>query len=331
MHNILLYAITVLIWGSTWFVITFQLGVVDPLVSIAYRFGLAAIILLAFLALRGRLNIRQFTPNQHSYIALQGFLLFSLNYWLFYLGTGHITSGLVAVIFSTMTLMNTFNQALIFKIPINKQVVLGSMIGLAGVSAVFWPEIGNMGQNESVLTGIWLCLGASYIASLGNMAALRNSRDQIPVLEGNSLGMAWGALFSFAIILITGKTISFDMSFDYIWSLFYLAILGSAVAFGCYLTLMKNIGADKAAYATVLFPIVALIISTLFEGYVWTPEAFIGMGLVVAGNVIAMTNREKMLAWRPNRAKKIVEECQDVNSAQTESGAKSPVSGQKAD
>lgn len=143
--------------------------------------------------------------------------------------------------------------------------------------------------------------------------------------------MAWGALFSFAIILITGKTISFDMSFDYIWSLFYLAILGSAVAFGCYLTLMKNIGADKAAYATVLFPIVALIISTLFEGYVWTPEAFIGMGLVVAGNVIAMTNREKMLAWRPNRAKKIVEECQDVNSAQTESGAKSPVSGQKAD
>jgi len=305
MHNILLYGATVLIWGSTWYVITFQLGVVDPLLSISYRFGLAAIVLLAFLKFKGRLNIKQFTRRQHAFIALQGFLLFFLNYWLFYLGTAHITSGLVAVIFSTMTLMNIANQALIFKIQIKKQVVLGSVIGLAGVGAVFWPEIEGMNGNDAVLMGITLCLIASYLASLGNMAALRNSRDQIPVLESNSIGMAWGSLFSFLIAVGSGVEITFDTSLNYIWSLCYLAVFGSAIGFGCYLTLMKNIGADKAAYASVMFPIVALIISTIFEGYVWTWEALAGMGLVVAGNVIAMTDRERMLHWRPRMARKL--------------------------
>ncbi len=302
MQNFLLYATTVLVWGSTWFVITFQLGSVDPLLSIGYRFGLAAIIMLGFLKLRGRLNARKFTWRQHGYIALQGALLFSLNYWLFYIGTSYITSGLVAVIFSTMTLMNIINQAMFLKISVKKQVLFGSALGLIGISAVFWPEIKGMSGHESVLTGIGICLIASYLASLGNMAALRNNRDDIPVLESNSFGMAYGALFSFALVFLTGRAFTFDASFDYIWSLAYLAVLGSAVGFGCYLTLMKNIGADKAAYATVLFPIVALGVSTVFEGYIWTIEAVIGMGLVVIGNVIAMTDRRKMLAWRRHKA-----------------------------
>ncbi len=305
MQNALLYTMTVLIWGSTWFVITFQLGPVDPILSVSYRFALAAIALLGFLAIKGRLNIKQFTPRQHGFIALQGFLLFFLNYWLFYLGTEHVTSGLVAVIFSTMTLMNIVNQAIIFRIPVKKQVVLGSFIGLSGVAAVFWPEIRHMNGEDMVITGIGLCLIASYIASLGNMAALRNNRDQIPVLECNSLGMAWGALFSFLIACGMGIEINFDTSFDYLWSLVYLAIFGSAIAFGCYLTLLKNIGADKAAYASVMFPIVALIISTIFEGYVWTIEAFAGMALVVLGNIVAMTNRENLLAWRPRKTKQL--------------------------
>lgn len=305
MQNFLLYAVTVLIWGSTWFVITFQLGIVDPLVSISYRFALAAIILLGVLAFKNQLAPRNLTTRQHGFIALQGALLFCLNYWLFYIGTGYITSGLVAIIFSTMTLMNIANQALFFRIQVKKQVMLGSILGLIGITAVFWPEIRDMEGHETVIKGIAFCLVASYLASLGNMAALRNSRDQIPVLESNSYGMVWGAGLSMIIALAMGKTINFDPSFDYIWSLIYLAVLGSAVAFGFYLTLMKRIGADKAAYATVLFPIVALIISTLFEGYSWTIEAFAGMALVLMGNVIAMTDRERMLHWRPRKAKDI--------------------------
>lgn len=303
MNNIILYALTVLIWGSTWYVITFQLGSVDPLVSIAYRFGMAAVVMLGVLAIMGKLKPRAYNRKQHMFLALQGLFLFCLNYWLFYIGTGYLTSGLVAVIFSTMTLMNIVNQAMIFRIPIKKQVVLGSFIGLSGVTAVFWPEIAHMNGNDGVITGIVYCLVASYLASLGNMAALRNSRDEIPVIESNSYGMAYGAVFCFVIIFASGISITFDTSFNYIWSLVYLAILGSVIAFTCYLTLLKNIGADKAAYASVMFPIVALIISTVFEGYVWTPEALLGMGLVVIGNVVAMANREVLLHWRPRRAK----------------------------
>ncbi len=303
MNNIILYALTVLIWGSTWYVITFQLGSVDPLVSIAYRFGMAAIVMLGVLAVMGKLKPRNYTRKQHMFLALQGLFLFCVNYWLFYIGTAYLTSGLVAVIFSTMTLMNIVNQALLFGIKIKKQVVLGSFIGLSGIIAVFWPEIAHMNGNDGVITGIVYCLVASYLASLGNMAALRNSRDDIPVIESNSYGMAYGTVFCFAIIFVSGIPITFDTSFNYIWSLVYLALLGSVIAFACYLTLLKNIGADKAAYASVMFPIVALIISTIFEGYVWTPEALLGMGLVVIGNVVAMANREALLHWRPRRAK----------------------------
>lgn len=306
MNNIILYFLTVLIWGSTWYAITFQLGTVDPILSLCYRFGIAAIALMSFLALKKRLSPKSLSIRQHVFIALQGFLLFCLNYWLFYLGTGHITSGLVAVLFSTMSLMNVLNQRIIFKIPMKKQVVIGSLIGLSGISSIFWPEITGKAMSESILIGIILCMAATYTASLGNMASLRNSRDDIPVLEGNAYGMAYGALFSLSIALIKGTEFTYEPTWGYTLSLLYLALFGSAIAFGCYLTLMKNIGADKAAYATVLFPIVALLISTLFEGYIWTPQAAAGMMLVVIGNIVAMTNRERLLHWRRHKAKEII-------------------------
>ena len=298
MQNLILYAATVLIWGSTWFVITFQLGVVDPLLSIGYRFGIAGILILGFLAIKNRSSLLGLSRQAHLYIALQGFLLFCLNYWLFYIGTGYLTSGLVAVIFSTLTMMNIINQALFFKIRVNKQVVLGAAMGLVGIIAVFWNEVSHLHLHDAVMTGILFCIVASYVASLGNMSALRNSRAEIPVMVSNGYGMVYGAVFCIVIALALGKELRFDMSFDYIWSLAYLALLGSLAGFSLYLTLMKNIGADKAAYATVMFPIVALIISTFFEGYVWSVPALLGMALVVAGNVIAMTKRENLLHWR---------------------------------
>lgn len=306
MQNVILYATTVLIWGSTWYAITFQLGTVDPIVSLAYRFALAAIALMVFLKITNRLNFTQFTRREHAFIALQGILLFSLNYWLFYMGTGFVTSGLVSVLFSTISLMNVLNQRLFFKITIRRQVVFGSLIGLTGIGAIFWPEITNHDMTTEIMTGIGFCLIASYTASLGNMASLRNNRDNIPVLQGNAFGMAYGALFSVLIAIIKGAEFTFEPTIGYTISLIYLALFGSAIAFGCYLTLLKNIGADKAAYAAVLFPIVALAISTIFEGYTWTTQAAIGLVLVVIGNIVAMVNRERLLHWRRKKSREIL-------------------------
>lgn len=298
MSNTILYALTVMIWGSTWYAITFQLGEVHPLLSIAYRFGLAAIVLFVFLALRGRMKYMRFTKQQHFFIALQGFFLFCLNYWLNYVGTGYLPSGLVSVVFSTLTMMNILNQWVFFKIRVKKQVILGSLTGLIGITMVFWPEIDKISLGDTMLRGLLLVLAASYTASLGNMVALRNTRDSIPVIEGNSFGMMYGAGFSFLLALAAGAPLTFSTQTPYLLSLLYLAVFGSAIAFGTYLTLLRNIGADKAAYAGIMFPIVALAISTFLEGYIWTPLSVIGVAITLLGNLVAMTNRENLLHWR---------------------------------
>ncbi len=294
MHNAALYALTVLIWGSTWYAVTLQLGVVHPVSSVSYRFALAALLLFVYTYGIKKNRQRTFSFKQHIFIALLGLCLFCVNYILFYFGTQHLTSGLVAIIFSTITLMNIFNQAIFFRIKVKRQVAFGSIIGLFGILLVFWPEIVAFDLKSAALQGILLCLLASYSASLGNMVSIKNSRYKIPILEANTYGMAYGAFFSFIIAIYIGAPFTFDTSFSYVSSMLYLACFGSAIAFGCYLTLMKNIGADKAAYSTVLFPIVALTISTVLEGYVWNTTAIIGVSLALIGNVIAMTDNKRI-------------------------------------
>ena len=295
MQNLALYLSTVLIWGSTWFVITFQLGVVDPLLSLAYRFGLGAVMLFAFCLAFGRFRNRSISLRNHIFIALQGLFLFCLNYWVFYIATGYLASGLVAVLFSTISVMNIINQAVFFKIRVKPPVVLGSLLGLIGIGLVFRPEIQSLDLSDGSVIGLGLCILATFLASIGNMFAVRNRRADLPVIETNGYGMAYGAAISFVIALFSGVPITFDASFDYVWSLAYLALFGSVIAFCCYLTLVGRIGADRAAYSAVLFPIVALTLSTMFEGYVWTGDAIIGVSLILAGNVLALGNLDQML------------------------------------
>jgi drug/metabolite transporter (DMT)-like permease len=324
MPNALLYALTVLIWGSTWFAVSFQIGEVHPLLSVCYRFTAAALTLFIFLVITGRLKNARFTARQHVFIALQGLFLFCLNFWLFYQGTAYLTTGLVSVVFSSMSLLNTLNQALFFGIPFNRKVIVGSMIGLTGIILVFWPEIDSLSLKEGKIIGIALCLAGSYSASLGNMVSLRNTRSGIPVIEGNAMGMVYGAAYSFILALLAGAPLTFAFTPSYIISLLYLSVFGSAVAFGCYLTLVHRIGADKAAYATILFPIVALTISTFFEGYVWTPGALAGIALILFGNVITLANRENLLQWRPRRAREIIRTGSAAESPESEPTADSP-------
>lgn len=288
MQIFLLYITTVLIWGSTWFVITFQLGSVSPDLSVAYRFALAAFILFAFGFITKRINFSRFTALDHLFIAMQGAFLFCLNYWVFYIATGYLTSGLVAVSFSTIIVMNIFNQAIFFKKRVEKKTIYAALLGLAGIYLVFRPEIQTLSFESDAVVGLSFCLLATFIASLGNMAAVRNSSAGLPVSDVNALGMGYGALIMLAIAFFNGSEFTFDTSFNYLWSLFYLALLGSVLAFGCYLTLISKIGADKGAYAAVLFPIVALAISTVFESYIWTMDAMIGVGLILGGNIIVL-------------------------------------------
>jgi drug/metabolite transporter (DMT)-like permease len=286
MHSASLYLAAVLIWGSTWFAIKFQLGVIAPEVSLLYRFALASAILLIFCLLTKR-SLR-FSAQQHGFIALQGLCLFSSNYLVFYWATGLLTSGIVALLFSTVILMNIINAAIFLRAPIQARVVVGAFIGIAGIAAIFWSEVSSVEQSSDSWQGLWLCLIATFFASMGNILSARNQNNRLPVVQTNAWGMGYGALIMLVYALFSGAEFTYESTLSYSLSLIYLSVFGSILAFGSYLTLIGRIGADKTAYAAVLFPVSALGISTVFENYLWTLGAFGGFVLVLAGNYVVL-------------------------------------------
>lgn len=300
MKNFLFYTATVLIWGSTWIAIKMQLGTVDPMVSVAYRFALAALLLFVWCGAL-RLNMR-FTARHHIFMALQGLLLFGFNYLLFYIAELYITSGLAAVLFSTILVMNVVNSALFLNKPIERKVVLAAVLGLTGIVLVFRPEISTFSFDNHGVRGVLLCVGATLLASFGNIASAYNQKHHgLPIVQTNAYGMGYGALALWATAVLSGKAFIFEPTLIYAGSLVYLAVFGSIIAFGCYLALVGNIGADRAAYATLLFPIVALVISTLWEDYRWTPDAVAGIALILAGNGVMVHKRWQLPALLKRR------------------------------
>ncbi|MDH3351323.1 MAG: EamA family transporter [Gammaproteobacteria bacterium] len=289
MQVIFLYASVVLIWGSTWAAIRYQLGDVAAELSVAYRFGIAAFFLYTY-ALLSRRQIR-LPADAYAFVFLQGTLLFCLNYFLMYYGTARVTTGLIAVLFSSIIFFNAVFERVFFNRPIDSRLFIAGILGLGGIALIFWPEVSVVSLENDTVVGIILVLLGTVIASLGNMTAVVNTRRGLPVIAVNAHAMAWAALLSFLIAALLGREISFSTEKSYLLSLAYLAVFGSAIAFGCYLALIRRIGAARAAYSSVMFPIVALAISTVAEGYQWTGIAAAGIILTLAGNYLILSGR----------------------------------------
>jgi drug/metabolite transporter (DMT)-like permease len=286
MSDLALYACSVLIWGSTWLAIKFQLGTVPPAVSVAWRFATAALILMAYARLK-RLPLR-FDGRTHAWLALQGLLLFGINYVLVYLSEQSLTSGLVALIFSLIAFCNIAGMRVFFSVPVKPAALSGAILGVIGVALVFWPELANFSMSPARRVGVVLALISTVVASLGNMTATRNHRSRLPVVQANAWAMMYGAIFVAIYATMAGGRFVFDRSVPYIASLLYLALFGSVIAFVAYLTLLGRIGADRAGYAGVAIPIVALGLSTLFEDLHWDATMIGGIAICVAGNVLVL-------------------------------------------
>ena len=285
-HQAALLAVTVFIWGSTWYAIKFQLGVVEPVVSVAWRFLAAAGLIFLTARLIGvRLTLN---PGQHVWALIQGLTLFGVNYCLFYLATAHITTGLIAVIFSTIVFWNIWGARLWFGHLIDLQVVIGAFVGFCGMSLLFMPDIFILNYGPTEIGALLLCVAATVCASAGNLVNARNQKAGIGLWQGNAWGMLYGGLATLGFAVATGLPLAFDFSVPYVLSFAYLTVFGSIAAFAAYLTLINTSGPEKAAFATLLFPVVALAISTALEGYQWHIEAMIGVVLVLAGNRIAL-------------------------------------------
>lgn len=290
MANFLFYTITILIWGSTWLGIKFQLGNVEPALSVAYRFALAALILFVWCLFR-RLPMR-FSKGDHLYIAMQGVFLFAFNYLLFYLAELQITSGLAAVVFSTIVVMNLLNGRLFLGTTIELKVLFGGALGMFGLVLLFWPEMAAVNFSGPVIVGMLLSFAATYLASLGNIISARNQHRKLPVVQTNAYGMAYGSLCMVLVVMVSGAPITIDLTAPYLLSLAYLALFGSVIAFGCYLSLVGRIGPGRAAYATLLFPVVALALSTIWEDYHWSLSGVCGILLILCGNYLALAKKQ---------------------------------------
>lgn len=220
-----------------------------------------------------------------------GLLLFGINYWLSYSATLYITSGLVAVVFSTIVFFNIFNGFVFLKTKIRINVLFSALIGFSGILLVFHNEVLNFDFSSNNTKGFVFAISGALIASLGNITSARNQINKMPVIQSNAYGMLYGAIIMLFIAIFTGIPFNFDFSFTYILSLSYLSVFGSIVAFSAYLTLLGNIGADKAAYVTLVFPLIALILSAIFENYQWNTSAIIGIFLVSLGNILVLRKK----------------------------------------
>jgi drug/metabolite transporter (DMT)-like permease len=284
-----LYTITVLVWGVSWHAMLYQIGVA-PELSIAYRFLLAAAIMVAFcVATRRRFRFRL---REYGQMALLGLFLFSANYILFYYAAGYLATGLLAVVFSMITVMNMVNGAIMFGQKIEGRVAIAAAFGLVGLALTFWPDFIGHEINRGVLLGLVLSVLGTLCASFGNMASVGLGKRGIGVVESNTVGMVVGAVASFAFAVLNGAPLVYNPAPSYTISLLFLALFATVIGFGCFLTLVRRIGASRAAYSSVLFPILALALSAAFEDYRPPVEAILGVALILVGNVFALWRRQ---------------------------------------
>ncbi len=284
--DLMLYAIVVFVWGTSWIGMRWQVGVVAPEVSVLWRFAISCpLMFLWALAAGQRLD---FPARSHVYFAGMGATMFSLNLILFYNASLLVATGLMAVVFSVASIFNVVLSAIFMGQPIRLRMVLAGLVGLAGVALMFLPEIRSQEMSSAALAGLGMSMLATLCFCSGNIISAAGQRRGIPVLAGSAWGMLYGCAILLSLALLRGQPLILEWSALYLASLVWLAVVASVIAFASFLTLVGRIGPARAGYMTILFPVVALGVSTVLEGYRWTPLAVVGLVLVVAGNVAVL-------------------------------------------
>jgi drug/metabolite transporter (DMT)-like permease len=242
------------------------------------------------------MNMR-FSMTDHAFFMVLALCNFGLNYLILYWAQNYLTSAMSSIAFSTLLLMNIVNTRLFFGRRIANRIYIGALLGVVGLVALFWPDIKDLDFSSDAMLGLGLALGGTFLASLGNMASVRNSSNHVGVMQGNAWGMLYGTLALVGVVLLSDAQFTFSTEPSYVISLLYLSLFGTVIAFACYFLLLRDIGPEKASYSIVLFPIVAVILSTIFEGFLWHANTVFGFVMVLAGNAIVLTPVAKIRNW----------------------------------
>jgi drug/metabolite transporter (DMT)-like permease len=275
------YGLTVLIWGLTWTAIRLQVESAPVDVSVFYRFLMASVVALVVLALLGRLQT--LTLKQHGWLFLQGLTLYSVNFLLIYRAAESMTSGLLAVVFSLAALFNALNGWLWLRLKPAARLYPAVALGITGVALLFWHDL-QLGNATGA--SILFAAAGTFWFSMGNLVSIKVRLAQIPLLVANAWAMVYGAVILGVWCLLQGVEWVVPTSATFWGATVFLAVPGSIIAFYCYITVIQTLGADRAGYATVLFPVVALSVSTWLEGFEWTTTAVLGALLAILGNYV---------------------------------------------
>lgn len=286
-YDALLYGVTMFGWSTSWIAMKAQVSApVSAEASLLWRFVIATVAMWVWVSVTG-LRMR-FSLRAHAGFAALGFFIFSTNFDLFYHGAKGLPSGLLSVVFSLASVINLMMGRVFFGHRISGRVLTGGLLGFAGVAAMFWPTIAGADFDHAAALGLLLCIAGTTCFCTGNMISGVLQKRSIPVLSATAWGMTWGSGIMLVYVLVGGEGFRFDTSAPYVASLVWLALVSSVAAFWAYLTLLGRIGAARAGYLTVMFPVFALAISTVVEGYVWTWPAIVGLAAVLAGNLFVL-------------------------------------------
>jgi drug/metabolite transporter (DMT)-like permease len=278
-----LFAVCVLVWGTTWHAITHQIDSVPAEVAVALRFALAGAAALAIAGWRGEPLMHG--GAAHAWFALQGVFMYGVAYVAVYHAEIHVPSGLVAVAYSASPLLAGLGAQVVFGVPVTRRFVAGGLLGLAGVALIFWPELGSTSARPNAALGIVFTVAAVALSAVGSVAASRNHARALPFWPALGFGMLYGA--ATAAVVAVGLGRSFALPTTTLWwnALLYLALAGSVLAFACFLELQHRIGPGPASAVGVMTPIIALAVSMGFEGYRPDVRAGAGVALAVLGNL----------------------------------------------
>ena len=291
MNNYILFLITLFCWSPTWYLIKFQLGYVDPLVSVFYRFIIAAIIIFIYLVIKNK-NLK-FSINHHFWFLFFGTCLYSINYVFFYLSNTYLISAFPAIVFSTVVIMNILGETFYFKKKPSLKTLIGATIGMIGIIIIFNDEIFNFSLSEGTHIGLFLALIGTFCASTGNMVHQRNLNNNFPPIQTIAYAMLYGSFVTFLVTQVRSAELLFENSVSYISSLLYLSIFGSIFAFVSYLKLLEKVGPGRAGYVGVVMPVLALMISTIFEKLEWQIDLIIGLPILIIGAILVINQNVK--------------------------------------
>lgn len=281
-----LFVIAVAIWSTTWHAILYQLAHSTPEFSVALRFAGAGALALCIAAARGdRLRCG---AREHALLALQGVFMYSLAYLAVYHAEKHVPSGLVAVGYSASPLVNGIGAWLLWRTPISARFLAGGVLCVVGVTLIFWPEFARAGDGAATARGALFTIAAVLLSAVGNLAATRNAKHALPLWTSIGWGMVYGAALSCVVVVASGQSIALPSAPSWWWSLAYLAIAGSVIAFACFLALQHRIGPGPASTIGVMTPVFALVVSAAFEGFVPALLTWLGVALAVAGNALIL-------------------------------------------